>query len=331
MIENHLSQIINSQQNLKGIFFTSNNFPLYNALLSLKYSNSLKIIFFYNINFKNIIILNEVFEHLNVLESIHLCFCHSLNSQQIINITKSLKLRGLTIDDETFQIESFQLLLQLSGDHLENIGFGSLKSNELKQQLHELIIKYCTNIKFICIVGIDDQNIYLAFDLIKHFGEALNYIYISNIGHHVSHNIQSSSELIKLGSIILQGLGQILPSKLEGLKLHLSFTVSDFEVFLRNSKNTFIIRLLIRNEMQVESGDIFLPYIEEYIIKKKKVKYIAFMINDFIGRNRDLSSLKDEVKKIKSYNIMVQHYYHSSARFVVPQIPKYMQHYFIPS
>ena len=120
-----------------------------------------------------------------------------------------------------------------------------------------------------------------------------------------------------------------LPSKLEGLKLHLSFTVSDFEVFLRNSKNTFIIRLLIRNEMQ-ESEDIFLPYIEEYIIKRKKVKYIAFMIDDSIGRNRDLSSLKDEVKKIKSYNIMVQHYYHS-ARFVIPQIPKYMQHYFIPS
>src|SRR5205823_9271202 len=117
---------------------------------------------------------------------------------------------------------------------------------------------------------------------------------ISHIGHHISHHIQSSSELIKLGSIILQGLGQILPSKLEGLKLHLSFTVSDFEVFLRNSKNTFIIRLLIRNGMQVESGDIFLPYIEEYIIKKKKVKHIAFMIDDSIGKNRDLSSLKDE-------------------------------------
>jgi len=168
------------------------------------------------------------------------------------------------------------------------------------------------------------------FDLIKHFGKALNYITISNIGHHVSHIIQSSSELIKLGSIILLELGQILPSKLEGLKLHLSFTVSDFEVFLRNSKHTFIIRLLIRNEMQVESEDIFLPYIEEYIIKKKKVKHIAFMIDDSIGRNRDLSSLKDEVKKIKSYNIMVQHYYHS-ARFVIPQIPKYMQHYFVPS
>ena len=136
------------------------------------------------------------------------------------------------------------------------------------------------------------------FDLIKHFGKALNYINISNIGHHASHHIQSSSELIKLGSIILQGLGQILPSKLEGFKLQLSFTVSDFEVFLRNSKNTFIIRLLISNEMQVESEDNFLPYIEEYIVKKKKVKYIAFMIVDFIGKYRDLSSLKNEVKKI---------------------------------
>ena len=107
LIENHLSQIINSQQNLKGIFFSSNNFPLYSTLLSLKYSNSLKMILFYNINFKNIIILNEVFEHLNVLESIHLAFCHSLNSQQIISITKSLKLRGLMIDDENFKSNHF--------------------------------------------------------------------------------------------------------------------------------------------------------------------------------------------------------------------------------
>src|SRR2546429_556383 len=84
---------------------------------------SFKIIVFYNINFKNIIILSEVFEHLKFLESIHLCFCHSLNSQQIISITKSLKLRALLIDNETFQIESYQLLLQQSGDHLENIGF----------------------------------------------------------------------------------------------------------------------------------------------------------------------------------------------------------------
>ena len=94
--------------------------------------------------------------------------------------------------------------------------------------------------------------------------------------------------------------------------------MSDFEVFLRNSKNTFIIRLLISNEMQVESEDNFLPYIEEYIVKKKKVKYIAFMIGDSIGRNRDLSSLKDEVKKIKSHNIMVQHFYHSP-RFIIPK------------
>ena len=78
------------------------------------------------------------------------------------------------------------------------------------------------------------------------------------------------------------------------------------------------------------SGNI-LPHMEEYIMKKKKVKYLALTIEDSMGGCRDLSSLKDEVKKIKLYNIMVQHYYHSSARFVVPQIPKYMQHYFIPN
>ncbi|GBC47805.2 hypothetical protein GLOIN_2v1882631 [Rhizophagus irregularis DAOM 181602=DAOM 197198] len=50
---------------------------------------------FYNVNFGNILILKEVIEHLNVLESIHMIYCRSLNSgfiQQINNINKPFKL-----------------------------------------------------------------------------------------------------------------------------------------------------------------------------------------------------------------------------------------------
>jgi hypothetical protein len=48
------------------------SFPLYHSLLKLKNSNCLKtlnIIIFYNVNFKNMIVLSEVFNQLNVLES----------------------------------------------------------------------------------------------------------------------------------------------------------------------------------------------------------------------------------------------------------------------
>ncbi|PKC50170.1 hypothetical protein RhiirA1_487162, partial [Rhizophagus irregularis] len=60
-----LSQIIKSQKNLRKILFRS---PLNQSLLSLKNSNcsnTLNTIIFYDIEFKNIIILNEVFNQLN--------------------------------------------------------------------------------------------------------------------------------------------------------------------------------------------------------------------------------------------------------------------------
>ena len=70
MMENSLSQIINSQKNLRKILFRSNGFPLYQSLLSLKNpncSNTLNTIIFYSIDFKNINVLSELFNQLDVL------------------------------------------------------------------------------------------------------------------------------------------------------------------------------------------------------------------------------------------------------------------------
>src|SRR5207249_4944966 len=113
-----------SQKNLQRILLVSNTLPLHHSLLSLKNSNcsnTLKTIIFYRINFKNITILSEVFEQLNVLESVHILYCLYLNNdfiRQIISTTKPFKLKSLFMN-EIFQIESFQLLLQKSGDYLE--------------------------------------------------------------------------------------------------------------------------------------------------------------------------------------------------------------------
>src|SRR5207247_286827 len=85
----------------------------------------LKTIIFSGVNFRNIVILGEVFEQLNVLESVHPLNCHTLDFhfvQQIINITKPFKLKSLLTTGKAFQVESFQLLLQKSGNYLENIG-----------------------------------------------------------------------------------------------------------------------------------------------------------------------------------------------------------------
>jgi hypothetical protein len=222
--EKYLSQLIGSQQNLKKITLSFNEeLPLYHSLLSFKNSNcinTLRTVTFSYINFKNVVVFNEVFEQLNVLESIHIirCYLDSNFTQQIINLTKPFKLRSLFLNEP---ITEPQLLLQKSGEYLENFGL----EIELTQEELELYIKYRSpKIKFLKFYAFDDQNIYNTFHLVKKFEQSLNYLIIE------SYNNDEHS------SIILQNLGQILPSLLEYLSLILKINTSDFEIFLRNSQ-----------------------------------------------------------------------------------------------
>uniref|UniRef100_U9UT46 Uncharacterized protein n=1 Tax=Rhizophagus irregularis (strain DAOM 181602 / DAOM 197198 / MUCL 43194) TaxID=747089 RepID=U9UT46_RHIID len=228
----------------------------------------------------NIINLNEIFEQLNVLESVHIINCYSLSisfTQQIINLTKPFKLKSLFIN-EISQIEPLELLFQKSGDYLENFGF----------------LDSCGN---------DDRIIHLVFNLIENIKQNLNYLSISTSSY--DNNRECSS-------IILQNLGQILPTKLEYLRLSIHhIKISDFEVFLKNSQDTFIKKLLIHNT----TGQDILPSIKNYIMKKKKVKYLSIYNSYFVARlydivdhSSDLFSFNNEVKEFGLYNIKVQSY-----------------------
>ena len=53
--------------------------------------------------------------------------------------------------------------------------------------------------------------------------------------------------------------------------------------------------------MQKRNEDI-LPYIKKYIMKEKRVKYLALKLE----LDKDLSLLKDEVKEFGLYNIKIQ-------------------------
>ncbi|CAB4403446.1 unnamed protein product [Rhizophagus irregularis] len=237
----------------------------------------------------------QVFEQLNVLESIHIIDCKALNSfiQQILDITKPFKLKTLFMKKELPNIDLLQLLLQKSGNYIENVSFGLLMNSDTKRKSFELITRYCKKIQFLELLGFNHQNIYslLLFNLVQN----LNYLSI----YYIDANL-----------FVLQNLDQILPFKLEYLNLNFFIeNASDFEIFLRNSRNIFINRLCIKIRMR-ESVDI-LPYIKEYIMKKKRVKYLGFKVKDV-----DLFSLKDEVKEFELYNIKVQNYYSSSTEFV---------------
>ncbi|PKY50976.1 hypothetical protein RhiirA4_467766 [Rhizophagus irregularis] len=270
-IEKSLSQIINSQESLRKILLGFSRFSLYHTLLSLKNSNcsnTLNTIIFYYVDFKNINILNEVFNQLNVLESIQIIFCQFLDTifiPQIINITKPFKLKSLILN-EILQIESLLLLIQKFGNNIEDFGFkiGINVSQQLLQLLESVII-YCSKIKILYLPsGLNtSQNINSLINLIENIKQNLNYLLIDTNDNHLS-------------SIILQNLGQILPFKLEYLYLSLITNRSDLETFLKNSQNTFIKILVIKNTTKYESEDIF-PYIEEYIIKKKRIKYLAIL------------------------------------------------------
>jgi hypothetical protein len=308
LITVHLSKIIKSQQNIKKILFEDNDYPL-NILKDTNCSNTLKTIIFYNINFRNIFIIKEVFEQLNVLESVHIIHCLSLNSniiQQITSINGPFKLKSLFLNENVIlNIESMKLLLRKSGNYLENIGFELLISNELKDQLLKLIIKHCSNIKFLKLHGYDNQNIYSTFGLIRNIGQNLNYLSI-NFCKFLVYDYDYLNHDSELSSIVLTNLGQILPYRLEHLNLSLKINTSDLVTFFKNSRDTFIKKLLIRNKMLDNSEDI-LPVIKEYIMKEKRVNYLAIE-EVFLDKREELFSLKDEVKEFELYNIKVQCY-----------------------
>jgi hypothetical protein len=263
--------------------------------------NTLRTIIFYYIDFKNIVILNEVFEQLNVLESIHILYCHFDANfiQQIINLTKPFKLRSLIIN-EPLLIETLQLLLQKSGKYLENFG---IEDGFVQQDLDLFIKYYSSEIKLLKFSGFDGQNIYKILHLVEKIELSLNYL-----------TIESYDD--KLSSIVLQNLGQFLPSKLEYLSLVLKINKSDFEIFLKNSRNTFTKKLLIKNircgKREVLDKKNILPHIKEYIMKKKRTEYLAFLDWFYVKGHikvDDLTSLKNEVEEFRLHNIMVQNYY----------------------
>ncbi|CAB4431345.1 unnamed protein product [Rhizophagus irregularis] len=250
LIKNLILRIINLQQNLKE-FICDNNLASFKSLLLSKdfnCSNTLNTIIFYRVHFHTITCLDKILEQLNVLESVHIIHCFSLDSQfvqQINNLTKPFKLKTLFID-RIPQIEPLQKLLQISGDYLENVT---------------------------CKFG------------------NLNYLRISD-GHKYLVGCYEFSSL-------LQNLGQILPSKLEYLHLILHIKPNDFKIFLENSQNIFIKKLLI---MQNGNDDI-LYYLREHIIKKERVKYLAIKYDD------NFPNLNDKVKEFKLHNnIRVQNY-----------------------
>ncbi|RGB27223.1 hypothetical protein C1646_819897 [Rhizophagus diaphanus] len=295
-IEENLSNIIKSQKNLENISFNFDSLPLYNSLKNPNFINTLRTIIFYFIEFKNVVALNEVFEQLNVLESIHILCCSFLDS---IFVTYPFKLRSLFVSE--IIIEPIRLLLQNSDNYLENFGLevNCLPRGEI-ELLNLIINHYSTNIKFLTFREFNNESIHKILQLIEKVKLSLNYLTIE------------ISQIANSSSNILQNLWKILPSRLEYLNLIITISnINDFEFFLKNLQTIFIKKLLIKcvcvTRIPVFQRNLILHCIKEYIMKKGRVEYLAFL-EYFSNKEEydDLISMENE--EFGSYNIIVQKY-----------------------
>src|SRR5436305_11597917 len=112
---------------------------------------------------------------MNILESIHIIYCYSLDSkfiQQINNITKPFKLKSLFLNEID---ELLEPLIQKSGTYLENLGTICRAS----QQTLQLFIKHCSKIKYLFPAWPDSQDtLDLIFSLLGNITQSLNYLLI---------------------------------------------------------------------------------------------------------------------------------------------------------
>ncbi|PKC58553.1 hypothetical protein RhiirA1_470323 [Rhizophagus irregularis] len=142
------------QNDMFEIILRNRNF-INNNVGSGNCSNTLNTIILYKVNF------NVVF------------------TRQIVNLNKPFKLKSLFIDERSQIDESIKLLLQKSGDYLENIGYKFCRSLSLsEQQILNNIIIYCKNIKFLDLYEFKEQINYLSIDLIKNIKQNLKIIFL---------------------------------------------------------------------------------------------------------------------------------------------------------
>ncbi|CAB5193000.1 hypothetical protein RhiirA1_469867 [Rhizophagus irregularis] len=104
------------------------------------------------------------------------------------------------------------------------------------------------------------DNIYI-YSLIKSNEQNINYLNIE-LDFYDYH----TTNYDEYSSTVLQNLGRVLPFKLEYLCLTLLFNINDF-----------IEKLLIKNIIQNVKSENILYYIKEHIMKKERVKYLAFL------------------------------------------------------
>ncbi len=214
--------------------------------------------------------------------------------QSLIDIP-TLKIRSLKVDNEVSRITGVDLLIRRVGLYLEHLEIGIGEETE-REKVFESIINSCDKIKLLYLYDIGDKNIPQLFKLITQFNKHLKYLSLQ-IKYYCAYNIENN---LKTSSMILKGLGQILPDSLEYLDLCLTINSKDLKTFLNNCKNVRLDKLLVQNH-HCKNVDITFKVLKKFV-EKTKVKNFAYHTNvHFNPKNSEHRNLEKLISKIQPF------------------------------
>ncbi|CAG8574825.1 6994_t:CDS:1 [Funneliformis mosseae] len=267
--ERNFKYLIKSQTQLLSLTLYTISSKVAYLMSALKYcSNTLTSIKFILCNFNDMPSLNGL-NYLVHLESLQFKQCKGITVQvfrPLLDISTPLKIKTLTLDGLSMEITFIQSLFQKIGSFLENL---EIKLVIERKIIYESIINHCNKVQFLHISEIEHVDIVQLFKLITHVRKHLKYLSLQIRNHRQPCLIESDydDQQLRVSSMILTNLGQILPDTLKYLELKLEIDPINLKIFLDNCKHIVGLNsLLVINKSQ---NDIIFDVLKEFVREKR--------------------------------------------------------------
>jgi len=306
-----IENLFKSQKNLTKVSFdTFIDGRTSSITESLKYcSNTLTIISFYFIFFRNDMKFNGI-DHLIHIKCLEFQCCErpELFIQSLLNIFIPLKIKTFLLDHNEIQnIIPIQLFFQKISSTLDNLAI-IYQPSLMKEYLDSILI-HCENIQFFHLGAINYHNISQLFCIINQF-KKLKYLTLEIKYHEFKKEEMRSTNFdvrftdqiddVKVSSIILRELGQLLPKDLKYLDMSLVYNPKDLKTFFNNCKHVNLKQLLIRNNSK-NTLNSTLDVVKDFV-KEKRLEFLAYVICLYYSNS--LNSLKNLVKETENFVTM---------------------------
>ncbi len=303
----NLANFIHSQTQLLSLSLWSKTITESAASLGafMYCSDTLVSLMFFHCDFTKILSFNRL-KYLTQLRSLQFISCKGLTTQvfQPLLDIPTLKIRSLKVIG---QISGIDLLLQKFGSFLEHLEL-RLREYAERVKAFKSIRDHCDKLEFLYLYEIGYGNIPQLYNLIIHFNKHLKYLSLQNKYYWWSNG--SIENNLKISSMILKELGQILPDSLEYLDLCLIIDPNALKIFLNNYKPIKLNKLLVKNYN--EKNIVITFNILKEFVREKKVKMFAYEVGDEFEpddlEHQNLKKLASEVQpfvKMKRYDDLV--------------------------